>query len=190
MRCPIFRRTVWTKRGGIFRPCFNSCFVIYIVYFVVVLFGGSRAVVLITSEVCHVENATKCICINNNTAAVQCLTQGLSHVSPCSKEARKSYRLFCEVLSQYDCRNTRYSVKWNCSDCLEAYTNWLVAVFSPNEAWLANCTNQPSQSVYEFCKKVLARCPYFSPQDSYGDLPAFECSIYGKVNQDKSSCDL
>jgi hypothetical protein len=64
----------------------------------------------------------------------------------------------------------------------DAYTKWLLAVFNPeNDAWLLNCTeidtNSTKVGVMSLCRDVLAKCPYFAPQNSYGDAPAFDCPL-------------
>lgn len=169
MRCQTFMPMIWTHR----RRLDNSFFIYF--YFVVFLVVISVIVDECSSNVCHVGVDASCTCNNSNTKGVQCLTKELN--DSCSREvsARKSYRLFCEVMSQFDC-TTKYSVKWNCTDCLDAYTNWLLAVFSPNQTWFSDCAgNQTTRSVFALCEVILAKCPYFIPDNAYGDLPAFDC---------------
>lgn len=169
MRCQTSRRTIWTDSGRIRRLWRKSVFVIYSFYFAVTLLN-CRMVTVVSSVVCPVEGGSdveRC-CSSNNTSpkAMRCLKEILND----SSDARVGYRSFCQVISQFDCTTT-YSVKWTCTDCLDAYTKWLLKVFSPSETWLSNCIDQTSG----FCEAVLAKCPHFFPNDGYGDLPAFDC---------------
>jgi hypothetical protein len=57
-----------------------------------------------------------------------------------------------------------------------------LAVCADNTTWLSNCIGEKvtdseiSTVRISFCKKVLARCPYLAPENSYGDSPAFDCA--------------
>ncbi|XP_028405710.1 uncharacterized protein LOC114528276 [Dendronephthya gigantea] len=154
----------------------NSSLIVYILYFAVYILNRKYAV--LSSAVCFTDRKGLCYCNNNNSAAVKCLLGGLND-SCLEGNATKSYKAFCEIMSQFDCR-TKYSVKWKCKDCLEAYTKWLLAVFNPwpkNNTWLSKCTNSSTTTIVSSCREVLAKCPYFAPQNSYGDTPAFECPL-------------
>ena len=156
------------------KSCLNSSLLLYILYFLLYVLNTRNTVLLL--KFCETQG-DQCYCPNNNTKAVQCL------LGSEMTNARRSYKLFCEVMSQFNCE-TQYSVKWNCTDCLDAYTTWLLAVFAPknDSSWLSNCIGKKehkniniSNLLPRFCEHVLARCPYFAPQESYGDAPAFDC---------------
>ena len=118
MRCQTLIPTIWTNRRRILHPWFNKSLFIFF-YFVVILLDFS-ANVQCSSQVYHNESGAdaKENCSNYHTEAVQCL---IHELTDCQEMANKSYRLFCEVMSQFDCTTT-YSVKWNCTDCL---VSWL-----------------------------------------------------------------
>ncbi|CAB4007244.1 Hypothetical predicted protein [Paramuricea clavata] len=178
---------------GLSKLWLNSSPAVYVLYFFIYILNTKDTVLSSTSpSVCEMDQSRTCHCINNNTKAVHCLLGNLKN-SACERNATKSYKLFCEVMSQFDCR-TKYSVKWNCTDCLDAYTKWLLAVFNPeNDAWLLNCaeidTNSTNIDKMSLCRDVLAKCPYFAPQNSYGDAPAFDCPLKRKFKyDDKWNC--
>lgn len=180
MRCQTLIPTIWTNRRRILHPWFNKSLFIFF-YFVVILLDFS-ANVQCSSQVYHNESGAdaKENCSNYHTEAVQCL---IHELTDCQEMANKSYRLFCEVMSQFDCTTT-YSVKWNCTDCLDAYTNWLLAVFSPNKTWFSKCAgSKTTTSIFSLCEEVLRKCPNFIPDKPYGDLPAFGC--LKEENQDE-----
>ena len=159
------------------KSCLNSRLMLCILYFLIYILNTQNTVLLL--KFCETKG-DECYC-PNNTNAVQCF-MGNPYYSEMAN-AQRSYKLFCEVMSQFNCE-TQYSVKWNCTDCLEAYTMWLLAIFAPknDSSWLSNCTgkkehknNNISHFLPKLCKDVQARCPYFAPQESYGDAPAFDC---------------
>lgn len=99
---------------GLSKLWLNSSPAVYILYFFIYIINTKDTV--LSSSVCYTDQSRTCHCINNNTKAVQCLLGNLKN-SACERNATKSYKLFCEVMSQFDCQ-TKYSVKWNCTDCL------------------------------------------------------------------------
>lgn len=121
MRCQTFIPRIWTNRRRILHPWFNKSLLIFF-YFVVILldFSGN---VQCNSQVCHVGSRAdaNCTCSNNHTEGVRCL---IHELTDCQEMASKSYRLFCEVMSQFDC-SIEYSVKWNCTDCLVSWPVFL-----------------------------------------------------------------
>lgn len=95
----------------------NSSLIVYILYFAA--YTLNKKYTVLSSAVCFTDRKGQCYCNNSNSTAVQCLLGEINDT--CLKgNATKSYKVFCEVMSQFDCR-TKYSVKWKCKDCLVSY---------------------------------------------------------------------
>ena len=91
--------------------------IVYMLYFSIYILNTQNKV--LSLKVCETERDRTCHCSNKNTKAVQCLLGNLNDTC-LETNARKSYKVFCEVMSQFDCE-IKYSVKWNCTDCLVSY---------------------------------------------------------------------
>ena len=96
-----------------------------VIYFSIHSLSAQQTV--LSSTVCFIGQNGTCHCINDNSKEVQCLLRDLNNTS-CEHQARKSFKFFCEVMSQFDCR-INYSVKWNCSDCLVSSINLMCPYF-------------------------------------------------------------
>ena len=107
--------SIWPTLGLI-ELTLNSRVIIYILYFFIHSLNTQQTA--LPSTVCYtkMDQSQTCHCINDNSKEVQCLLRNLNNTD-CEQDARKSFKMFCEVMSQFDCR-IKYSVKWNCSDCL------------------------------------------------------------------------
>jgi len=85
--------------------------------------------------------------------------------------AQQLYDEFDFILTRYDCNNG-YSNRWNCSDCKEAYREWLCAMLVPFH--VGSHKVRPCRSV---CHQVEQQCPYFLPDTKlqYAGEPTFAC---------------
>jgi hypothetical protein len=102
------------------KSCLKSSLVSYILFFSIYILNTQDTV--LSLRVCQTEK-DQCSCSSNNntkfnlTKAVQCLGDcSISKMKP-ERKPSESYKLFCEVMSQFNC-DARYSVKWDCTDCL------------------------------------------------------------------------
>ena len=84
----------------------------YMIYFVIDVLDSEQTVH--SNNVCFVSKNSTCHC-NIVNDGYEKLVKSLT-TEECRSNLSKSYEVFCEVMSQFDCRR-RYSVKWNCSDC-------------------------------------------------------------------------
>ena len=105
--------SIWSKLG-LNKLSLNLSVLVYILYFFLYILNTKHTV--LSSAVCFTNQNKTCECINNKSKEVRCLLEELQNTS-CEQKAKKSYELFCEVMSQFNCE-TKYSVKWNCTDCL------------------------------------------------------------------------
>uniref|UniRef100_A0A8D8V4X3 Transmembrane protein FAM155B n=2 Tax=Cacopsylla melanoneura TaxID=428564 RepID=A0A8D8V4X3_9HEMI len=85
---------------------------------------------------------------------------------------------FEEILRRYDCE-TPYSVAYNCSQCREAYRQWLCASVYHYYGDRREGQVKPCRSI---CYAVQQKCPFFLPGDTnytkanqYAGEPSFVC---------------
>lgn len=119
--------SIWPTLG-LTKLSLNSRVVMYTLYFFIHSLNTQQTA--LSSTVCYTKMDQTCHCINENSKEVQCLLKDLNN--GCEQEARKSFKFFCEVMSQFDCR-IKYSVKWNCSDCLVS------CVIQLYPCWASDC---------------------------------------------------
>ncbi|XP_059164146.1 uncharacterized protein LOC131947082 [Physella acuta] len=96
--------------------------------------------------------------------------QALSTVKATDEDVALNYKGFEDLIRRYDCK-TRYSVKWNCTHCKDAYKHWLCSrhlKFYHQDQQVPPC--------FEMCASVEEMCPFFRPsvQTHAGD-PSFIC---------------
>lgn len=92
-------------------------------------------------------------------------------------EANRDFLQFQDIVKRRDCDpagppENRFSVRWKCADCLEAYTNWICA-----RKVLPEVSKQQTPCA-AICVRVLQRCPYYVPNVDYqySGSPVFDCN--------------
>ncbi|XP_067014452.2 uncharacterized protein Mid1 [Anabrus simplex] len=101
--------------------------------------------------------------MNGSTAVCSSYLAALLEVDQLASGVTCKFR---EVLTRYDCEQ-RYSVRFECSHCQEAYRRWVCASLLPFFPRPGHRV-RPCRSV---CNEVEQRCPFFLPGDRAPGLP-------------------